>query len=340
MRTASEIHQAAVALGEELRNLEHDRAVKSIGAGSYIPGRSALADPMSFGSLADALIDGGFRLKSSPSVTVDNRYALEFKAGSLDGGSDIEDAVPSRFTAPGLGLDARYVYPHLATQPVEADATGVTSYRQKSRTLATPSDMVKAIDSTDTKEETDTVSEVVNAPLKMIATVSSGVANILLANQAFRGWVNTDLLGAYRAALDFHIVQEVEGAGIGVGGGGNNVYEAILYSNEVVRAAGYSPDLVVVSPSDALAIELVTQFTDLTYVFSQPAPTLIVSASVEDGGGFVADSRALGVLFLGPFTFATFEENNGTTNTSTVRGESSGLFVVQRPDAAASLSSS
>ena len=30
-----------------------------------------------------------------------------------------------------------------------------------------------------------------------------------------------------------------------------------------------------------------------------------------------------------------FEENSGKSNTSTVRGESSALFVVQRPDAAA-----
>jgi hypothetical protein len=51
----------------------------------------------------------------------------------------------------------------------------------------------------------------------------------------------------------------------------------------------------------------------------------------------VADSQALGVLFLGPFSFATFEEANGTTNSSTVRGESAALFLVQRPDAAATL---
>jgi hypothetical protein len=45
-------------------------------------------------------------------------------------------------------------------------------------------------------------------------------------------------------------------------------------------------------------------------------------------------------LFLGPFSFVVFEENNGTTNTSTVRAESSGRFVVQRADAAAKLSGS
>jgi hypothetical protein len=94
----------------------------------------------------------------------------------------------------------------------------------------------------------------------------------------------------------------------------------------------------VVSPADALAIQLLQLTGGDSYVFATPAPTLVVSASVEDGAGFVADSGALGVLFLGPLAFATFEENNGTTNTSTVRAEFSGLFLVQRPDAAATLS--
>ncbi|MGZ5128594.1 MAG: hypothetical protein ACXWYI_02650 [Actinomycetota bacterium] len=42
-------------------------------------------------------------------------------------------------------------------------------------------------------------------------------------------------------------------------------------------------------------------------------------------------------MFLSPFSFGTFEENAGQTNTSTVRGESNGVFVVQRLDAAASI---
>jgi hypothetical protein len=110
------------------------------------------------------------------------------------------------------------------------------------------------------------------------------------------------------------------------------------YSQEVVRAAGYSPDLVVVSPADALAIQLLVMADGDHYAFSQQLPSFVVTTAVADGEGFVADSSALGTLFLGPFAFAAFEENAGSTNTSTVRAESSGLFVVQRPDAAASLS--
>jgi hypothetical protein len=74
-----------------------------------------------------------------------------------------------------------------------------------------------------------------------------------------------------------------------------------------------------------------------TYAFAQYLPQMVVSTSVSDSAGFVADSAAMGTLFLGPFTFAAFEKNAGSTNSSTVRAESSGIFVVQRPDAIANL---
>jgi hypothetical protein len=74
------------------------------------------------------------------------------------------------------------------------------------------------------------------------------------------------------------------------------------------------------------------------YAFAQQLPTFIVTNAVADGAGFVADLDALGTLFLGPFSLRVFEENAGTTNTSTVRAESSGRFAVQRIDAAATLS--
>jgi hypothetical protein len=77
-----------------------------------------------------------------------------------------------------------------------------------------------------------------------------------------------------------------------------------------------------------------------SYVFGQNPPAFVVTPAVSDGMGFVADASALGILFLSPFTLWAFEEEAGQTNTSTVRAESNGLFLVQRPDAAATLSGS
>ena len=128
-------------------------------------------------------------------------------------------------------------------------------------------------DTNDLREKTDTVAEPFSAELKMIATVSSGTPNILLAHEAFRQWVNVDLLAAYRTALDTHIIDEIDWASIPAGGRGGNVFEDILFTQEVVRAAGYQPDLVVVSPADALAIQLLVMQGGDSYAFSQQLPT-------------------------------------------------------------------
>jgi voltage-gated potassium channel Kch len=138
---------------------------------------------------------------------------VQFKSGSADGGV-AGDEIVDRFVAPPLGLDQRYVYVHLRSQGVSPDEVGVTSYRSKSRSLASTSHMIRAIATSPPKAETDTTSEVVNAPLKQIATVSTGTPNVLLANQSFRSWVNTDLAASYRRALDAHIIGEIQGAGI------------------------------------------------------------------------------------------------------------------------------
>jgi hypothetical protein len=75
----------------------------------------------------------------------------------------------------------------------------------------------------------------------------------------------------------------------------------------------------------------------VTYTFAQSLPTtMVVTPSVAENAGFVCDPTALGTLYLSPFTLAAFEEANGTTNASTVRGEANGLYIVQRSTAAAS----
>jgi hypothetical protein len=289
------------------------------------------------GDLGGALLAAGWR-RGGPAVQVDSRFALETKTGSLADGTDAGDAVPARVSSPALGVDARYLYPSIPTTFVAADATGIQSYRQSARTLATPSNMIRDIDAVSpNKPETDTEAEVVAEELKQIASISSGTPNVLLANQGFRQWVNSDLVAAYRAALDYHIITELTAASITEGGGGTNAFEAILYAQEVVRSAGYEPDVVVVSPADALAIRLLIMESGDSYAFAQQVPQMVVTNAVADGAGFTAQASALGTLYLSPFSLQSFEEEAGATNSSTVRGESNGLFVVQRPTAAAYL---
>lgn len=333
--------QGVLAEARELQRQEDKLALKRQ-VDAMVPARGvAVSGPQPYPTtdLGTALQSAGWDRKSMPQAVVDNRFVLETKAASVDG--DVEDTVPRRFEAAGLGADERYIFRRVRTQPVDPSSTSVTSYRQKSR--STPGDplaAVRAIDSVVTKEEQDTVSEVFNADLKMIAYIESGVPNILLESPNFRSWVNRDLVASYRLSLDAHIVGEIDGAAIPVGGGGSNAFEDVLFTQEAVAAAGYTPNAVIVSPADALAIRLLVMAGGDSYAFAQQLPTFIVTTAVDDGAGFVADLDSLGTLFLGPFSLRAFEENAGSTNSSTVRAESSGRFVVQRADAAATLGAS
>ena len=200
---------------------------------------------------------------------------------------------------------------------------------------------MRDIDSTAKKEEVDSDAEVINAPLKMIAHVSSNVPNILLHNPQFASYVNTDLTLAYRNAVDAHCIDEISNAGIpALSGSGANIFEDVLYAVEAVAEAGYSADIAVMSPGDGLRLRLLMLHDGSSYALPISVgmlPRVIASPGVQDGEGFVADAQALGVLFVGAMQFGTWEENAGT-NTSTVRAESSGIFVPQRVDAAAYLS--
>ena len=202
-----------------------------------------------YGTLADQLLNAGWDHKSHPVAVADIHAVLENKAGgvetktgSLDGGSSIEEAVPYRTVFPQLGFDTRFIQPRLPTVAVDFDTTGVSSYVQKSRSLAATNDMIRTIAAVTAKPETNTVAEVVNPALKQIATVSTGTPNVLLANDNFRSWVNNDLTLAFRRAVDAHIVAQVTAASIPNGDGGLGPYESILYAQEAVRAARLQPD--------------------------------------------------------------------------------------------------
>ena len=59
-----------------------------------------------------------------------------------------------------------------------------------------------------------------------------------------------------------------------------------------MRTAGYNPDLVVASPADALAIQLLEMTGGDSFAFNQQLPSFVITPAVEDG--FVCDANALG----------------------------------------------
>ena len=157
---------------------EADRAARERSIDDFVnrlTGR--VGPPGGFGSLAYAMKSVGFNLKGNSKVEdipLSTAFGYEFKAGTLDGGTDIEDVNPRRVTQPELGFDERFLAPHMGAVGIDFTETSVPSFRQKSRNLGTASSGVRTIGDTSNKPEVGTVSEVVTAECKQIAWVESG----------------------------------------------------------------------------------------------------------------------------------------------------------------------
>jgi hypothetical protein len=284
------------------------------------------------GGLAGAMKAAGYDRRERPGVEVPFN-AFRFGAAATFSG-DYADAVPSVKTSPPLGADSRFLYPSLRRERVGSDETSVSSFRQKSRSLPTLSTMIRTIAQADAKPETATEAEVLNVPLHQIATVETGVPNIFLESAAFRSWINEDLTFAFNSAVDAHVIAQIVAQSPGSGGAGIDILEEIILAAEEVARHGYAPSVVAAAPEDLIGLTLLKQPTSGDYVFSHggdmPLQGLRRVAVSGLDTPYVLDPSALGTLYMSPVRIASFEEEAGSTNTSTVRIEANGVFIVQR----------
>jgi hypothetical protein len=226
--------QGLLAEVKELRKGEDRKAMtKSLEA---LGNAGETADPhrervgTDAGGLWGAVIDQGFDVKHNPAVIVSAAQALGVKAATFDGTIG-EDTIGQIVQSPALGADGRFLYPRFPTVAVEGDVANVTSFRQKSRTLADPDDMVRAIDAVTDKPVTDTTAEVVPLPLKQIANVSDGIPLILFSSDTFRQWIQNDIELAWRFSIDKRVVDKILAETTSVlDGSPDNVFEEVLYA--------------------------------------------------------------------------------------------------------------
>jgi hypothetical protein len=200
--------------------------------------------------------------------------------------------------------------------------------------------MIRDLTETSPKPEVGTETELITEELHQIAGVESDTPNVFLESTAFRGWIDADLRFAYESALDHHVVTEIAGASPPVADGGQDVLEAVLNAAATVADQGYSPSILVASPSFLLGLVLLVQPGSGDYVFTGPNPLPLegirrVAVPSLDETAYVLDPSALGTLHNSPVRVSVWEQDSGRTNQSTCRIESNGVFIVQRVGAAA-----
>ena len=266
----------------------------------------------------------------------------EFESRAVTWSASVDALAPgTRRQAAALGADQRYIWPALGAVGVGAEVTSVPVLSQTARSLAAATDVIRDIDEVTPKPETSSTLTVANVPLKQVATVQSGIPNILLAQAAFNTTIETDLRLAINEGLDKLVLDAVATAGFHAPGTDALIVQ-IRKSMTVLQAAGYSPDTLILRPADSEALDtLVATAVDGEefYVFGpgQPAGSIFglnrrISKSAVSP--VVLDSQAFAKLYASPVSLAKFEEAAGSTNTSLVRLELHAAVGVERVAAA------
>lgn len=314
-------------LNKELRSIEDVEAKgrridELMGVGSGSDGSGLLAEFRS----------AGWEPGKRASVSWDRFKAVTFTGGVANLGV-------LRREGEALGYDRRFAFPAFEQVPVSESATSVQVMRQNSRTLATPASMVRAIDATSSKPETDSGRELVTVNLSQVASKESGIPNIYMAQDGFASLVQEDLGLAFAGALDKLVLDAIATAGF-QSPGTDPLLISIRKAMTTIRAAGYEPDTLILTPAaDETLDTLRTDGTEKHYVFGPGnfATEIFglnrrISKTIPAPA--VVDASAFGKLYVSPVSLQSFEENDGATNTQLVRIEANGAFGTERAAAA------
>jgi uncharacterized protein len=262
----------------------------------------------------------------------------EFRAASLAAGSSLDDLAPSRQTGVGLGADERTVYGAFPRVAVGSSTTSVDVVRQSGRTLADAEDVVRDLAEVSPKPETDSEVEIAAEALKQVASVSSGIPNVYLESQAVASVIENDLRLAINEGLDSLVLAELADADSIPAG--DPVIIGVRKAITLVRAAGYSPSLLIVDPQTDEELDTEVAEPDTLHFLWGPGQGAgsifglrrVVSKSVQVP--VVCDAAAVGRLYASPVSLQRFEMDSGASNRSLIRMEMSALFGVERLAAA------
>lgn len=290
-------------------------------------------------------LSGAFRENGFPGETATVEFG-EFRAATFAG--TVANLAPVAQVGVDLGQDQRYAWPIFQQVSVDAGATSVQVLQQTSRSLPATASMIRNIDAVTAKPEVSSVLDIATTALKQVAAIQTNIPNVYLEQPAFNSVIENDLRLALNEALDKLVLDAVGASGFQAPGT-DKLLVSIRKAITVLQASGYSPDVVILTPANSEALDTLrigATASSEDYVFSAGglAPTslfgLQVRVSKTATAPVVADSRALGKLYVSPIALARFEVDAGATNRSNVRLEGHGVFGVERQDAARRIAAS
>ncbi len=320
------------AAPEATEETAEDRAAPVTTGGLHVTDRVSVGETR---SLAEQFRSDGF---PGQTATVDFG---EFRAATFTGSLDTLAPGPQRVGV-NLGADSRYAWPVFPQVSVDGGDTAVQVLRQSARTLPASGTVIRPIDSVALKPEVSSALAIITEPLKQVAAIQSNVPNVFLEQATFNTTIEGDLRLALNEALDKLVLDGVAASGFQAPGT-DPLLVSIRRAISVIQLAGYSPDTLILRPQDAEALDTLRATAtagEQYYVFApaQLAPRNIFGLNVRisktAAAPIVADSTALGRLYVSPISLARFEVDAGATNRSNVRLEGHAAFGVERQAAA------
>jgi hypothetical protein len=165
--------------------------------------------------------------------------------------------------------------------------------------------------------------------------------HIFLEQPGIASVIETDLRNALDGALDKLILDAVATSGFSPPGS-DPLTISVRKAITAVQAAGYNPNLLIVTPVNAEALDTAVSgiaggTQDYVYPPDTFAPaifglTRVISKSIP--AATVLDTAAFGKLYASPVRLDRFEADSGVTNTSNIRLELNAAFGLERVAAA------
>jgi hypothetical protein len=202
----------------------------------------------------------------------------------------------------------------------------VNVLNQTVRTFVAGGTAVRTIDATSTKPAIGGTVTMTAASLKQIAAISSGIPNVYLKNGDIESIVSQDLRLSYADGLDVHVNAKIVASSGTQTQATDPLLSVIRRSISLLWSNGYSPDVLLLPPSTAETLDLLTSGGTAgwpgpyTFGAGQFGPPTIFGLqrriSKNLTAPVVADSHA------------------GASNSSLLRFEGNALFNVERSTAA------
>jgi hypothetical protein len=291
--------------------------------------------PVSSGrKLSDAVEAAGGLAPGRPAVNIDYKAII----------SNTDDAAPRRESGiERSGADERYLFGVLPTTPL-GDATTVEYLKQTARTLAATDAMVVA----DAGEKPVSVvtAALQSEPPVVIAHLSEYIANRIFGLSEFRTFLDAEMALGFRRGLDDY-VSEILLADLTAGTpSGSTEFEVIRRGVADVRAAGFQPNVIAMSPDTAVDVELLADANERFY-FAGPSGTgigrlfgcrVVEANAVPAGDVVILDTSNAARLYLGNVKVDVDSLTEFSTNQSRTRVEAQALAVVRQPSAGLVLS--